>query len=164
LWEDLSEEDVMSDVWLVPFDFSAPSRAAARLAADEVVAHGDATLVLFHAFVEPHVPGSYKWAQSEGFNSQDDLYEALMDEVSFSMKDVANGLREDHEGLHVEIVVDRGDPRDLIVQRGDDLNARYIVMGTQGRTGLPHLMIGSVAETVVRTAKMPVTVVKADER
>jgi nucleotide-binding universal stress UspA family protein len=155
-------EAVMSEVWLVPFDFSVPSRAAARLAADEVLTHGDATLVLFHAFMEPHVPGSYKWARSEGFTSQDELYEALMDEVSFSLKDVANELRSDHEGLHVEIVVDRGDPRDLILSRADDLDARRIVMGTQGRTGLPHLMIGSVAETVVRMAKMPVTVVKGD--
>ncbi len=38
-----------------------------------------------------------------------------------------------------------------------------IIMGSQGRTGLAHLMLGSKAEQVVRMARIPVTIVKAPE-
>lgn len=54
-----------------------------------------------------------------------------------------------------------GLPRDVLVGLSKD--ADLIVMGTRGRTGLRHFVLGSVAERVVRTAKCPVTVVP-DER
>jgi len=45
-----------------------------------------------------------------------------------------------------------------IVELARDRHADLIVMGTQGRTGLPHLLLGSVAERVVRLAPCPVLV------
>lgn len=46
-----------------------------------------------------------------------------------------------------------------ITSVADELDADMIVMGTHGRTGLSHLMLGSVAERVVRTAGRPVMTV-----
>jgi nucleotide-binding universal stress UspA family protein len=55
-----------------------------------------------------------------------------------------------------------GDPHDEILRalRGVDL----VVMGTQGLTGLPHLLVGSVAEKVMRHARVPVLTVRGPRR
>lgn len=62
------------------------------------------------------------------------------------------------EGVGMEVLKMTGDPSMII----NDMSGDYdqIVMGTKGRTGLPHLLIGSVAEKVVRGSKCMVTVVK----
>lgn len=48
---------------------------------------------------------------------------------------------------------------DAIIGVADDIDADMIVLGTHGRTGMKHLLIGSVAERVVRLAKRPVLTV-----
>lgn len=53
-----------------------------------------------------------------------------------------------------------GDGARELVRLAEDLDAQLIVVGTLGRTGLPHLMIGSVAERVVRSATRPVLTVR----
>ena len=52
-----------------------------------------------------------------------------------------------------------GDARELILDRAKHLPADLIVMGTHGRRGFQHLLLGSVAEAVVRHAPCPVLVV-----
>ena len=47
-----------------------------------------------------------------------------------------------------------------INQSADELKADMIVMGTHGRTGVSHVLLGSVAERVVRTSVVPVVTVK----
>jgi nucleotide-binding universal stress UspA family protein len=51
-----------------------------------------------------------------------------------------------------------GTPCQGIVEMAKETGADLIIMGTQGRTGLPHLLLGSVAERVVRLAPCPVLV------
>jgi nucleotide-binding universal stress UspA family protein len=53
-----------------------------------------------------------------------------------------------------------GDPASAIVQAAEDEKVDFIVLGTHGRTGLSRLLMGSVAENVVRKAKCPVLTVK----
>lgn len=53
----------------------------------------------------------------------------------------------------------QGPPAFEIVRRIPELHADLVVMGTHGRTGLSHLLIGSVAERVVRTSPVPVLTV-----
>ena len=62
----------------------------------------------------------------------------------------------------VEAFTEMGVPADKIVEIARDRHADLIVMGTQGRTGLPHLLLGSVAERVVRLAPCPVMVTRKD--
>jgi nucleotide-binding universal stress UspA family protein len=52
-----------------------------------------------------------------------------------------------------------GDPREEIVAIANEWGAHIIVLGTHGRTGLTHLLMGSTAEYVVRHSKVPVLVV-----
>ena len=54
----------------------------------------------------------------------------------------------------------RGLPPGRIVEVARELGADLVVVGSRGRTGLPHILLGSVAERVVQTAPVPVTVVK----
>jgi nucleotide-binding universal stress UspA family protein len=54
-----------------------------------------------------------------------------------------------------------GRPADELVRAGADHDV--IIVGTHGRTGIGHLLLGSVAERVVRTASTPVLVLRLDE-
>ena len=53
-----------------------------------------------------------------------------------------------------------GGPSHVIIEQATKVNADLIVMGTHGRTGITHLLIGSVAERVIRHAPCPVFVVR----
>jgi nucleotide-binding universal stress UspA family protein len=55
-----------------------------------------------------------------------------------------------------QIVLRTGDPASLIVTVADELQADLIVMPTHGRQGIMHMIIGSVAERVIREARIPV--------
>jgi len=61
--------------------------------------------------------------------------------------------------LPVHEFTPEGDPREEIVAVADEWGAHIIVVGTHGRTGLTHLLMGSTAEYVVRHSKVPVLVV-----
>jgi nucleotide-binding universal stress UspA family protein len=63
-------------------------------------------------------------------------------------------------GLRVAIRIVRGVPYREIVDIARDMQADLIIMGTHGRTGIPHLLLGSVAERVVRVAPCAVMVVR----
>lgn len=56
----------------------------------------------------------------------------------------------------------QGVPDREIVRMAGELGAELIVMGTHGRTGLAHVLLGSVAERVVRTSNVPVLSVPPD--
>lgn len=62
-----------------------------------------------------------------------------------------------------ETVVLKGSPRPAIVDAALELHCQIIVMGTHGRSGLGHLLLGSVAEYVVRNSKVPVLTVRIHE-
>lgn len=61
--------------------------------------------------------------------------------------------------LDVSSRVELGDPVTEILGIADEVDAAMIVMGTHGRTGLAHLLIGSVAEKVMRRSRRPVLTV-----
>ncbi len=61
-------------------------------------------------------------------------------------------------GVAVDVLMVRGAPSHKIVETARDKQVDLIVMGTHGRTGLQHLLIGSVAERVVRLTPCPVMV------
>lgn len=63
-------------------------------------------------------------------------------------------------GLEVSTTVRHGVPQEEIVDAAEVAGVDLIVMGTHGRTGLDHLVVGSVAEEVVRSAPVPVVTVR----
>jgi nucleotide-binding universal stress UspA family protein len=62
---------------------------------------------------------------------------------------------------NVAALIANGDPWDQILAKARQLHVDLIVMGTHGRRGLPRLLIGSVAERVVRTSTLPVLTVSS---
>ncbi|MFO7904353.1 MAG: universal stress protein [Planctomycetota bacterium] len=64
-----------------------------------------------------------------------------------------------YAGITIEILF--GDPGHAISHRAAELKADMIVLPSHGRTGLAHLLIGSVAERVVRLAHCPVLVLRS---
>ena len=63
------------------------------------------------------------------------------------------------KGVPVSTELLDGDPAQEIVRCAEQRAARWIVMGTHGRTGLSHLLVGSVAEGVLRHSSVPVMIV-----
>jgi nucleotide-binding universal stress UspA family protein len=66
-------------------------------------------------------------------------------------------------GVTVERVHREGVPQTEILAYADEADVDVIVMGTHGRTGLDHYLIGSVTEKVVRRSSVPVLTVKLDD-
>jgi nucleotide-binding universal stress UspA family protein len=69
-------------------------------------------------------------------------------------------IRPTDDGIPVTHVLLQGDPANEIVRYGRDARMDLIVMGTHGRTGVERLLLGSVAEKVLRDASCSVLVVK----
>jgi nucleotide-binding universal stress UspA family protein len=137
---------------LSPTDFSETAAAAARKAEDLAKAVG-AELLVVHVLNEP----AFALAEGSGYAppSVVEEYEAAMKQ---KLSAFAEALR--HAGTNVSAKVLRGTPHEAIATAAEAEGADLIVMGTHGRTGLSHLLLGSVAERVVRTSKTPVMTVR----
>ena len=82
---------------------------------------------------------------------------AIMGRVQHMLVD--NNLA--HRDIRIDVRF--GDPAQEIVQESSEIQADLIVMSTHGRTGLRHVLLGSVAEKVVRYSKCPVLTMKPEE-
>src|SRR5262249_16819051 len=74
--------------------------------------------------------------------------------------DKLHNLRAEESKVQVEHVLEEGDPAWVILHLAATTPCDLIVMGTHGRTGLSRLLMGSVAEEVVRKASCPVLTLK----
>ena len=137
--------------FLVPIDFTASSDAALRFAA-MLAEQLHAQISVVHVF-DP-------WAAV----GQDDVRvrELKTHKLAKRVQKVMSASKSDLSGFN--IMVAPGDAVEVILDRATREMADLIVMGTQGRRGLQRLVLGSVAESVVRRAGCPVLVVKAAKR
>jgi nucleotide-binding universal stress UspA family protein len=144
---------------LVPTDFSVHSEAAVRYATD-LADHLGATVSLLHVLDDPFVSGAWPVeafaADAAGFLQE------LADDGRKRLAALVAALRE--RGIAADAEVITGSPSTAIVEQALQGHYDLIVMGTHGRTGLSHAVIGSVAERVQRKARCPVLTVKADAR
>lgn len=133
---------------LVPHDFSTHADRALRVAADLAGPRGE--LVVLHAVV-PVMPMAEMPISGYGYYiSPQELAQGARRQLE---KAVARVLGR-RTRPKVTLLVDVGDPYGCIVRRSAGLD--LIVISTAGRTGLSHLVIGSVAEKVVRHGPIPV--------
>ena len=131
---------------LVPTDFSEPSDAALQYATNMAQAFG-AQLYLMH------VPG--KTGENLETNFPVSRFETAARERLGTFLS-----QEEIERLRPEYALRIGTPAEEIVRYADGRDVDLIIMGTHGRTGVAHLLMGSVAEQVVRTAPCPVLLVR----
>jgi nucleotide-binding universal stress UspA family protein len=135
---------------LIAVDFSKYSEAALQYGTFLAERFG-ATLTLVHA-VEPYI---YPEDLSAGFTIEDLDARWLKDK-----KDKMETLRRTIKpGVSSTIVVTMGTAWNRIVGVAKSRRADLIIVGTHGRTGIKHALMGSTAERVVRHATCPVLVV-----
>ncbi|KTG08716.1 stress response protein [Haloprofundus marisrubri] len=145
----------MYDRILVPTDGSEGVERAICHALDLAEAHG-ATI---HAI---YVVNTASYAGLPMESSWDGIDEMLRSDAEAALEDVRRLA--DERGVSVEAAVVDGSPSREIVSYAEREGCDLIVMGTHGRGGIDRLLLGSVAEKVVRGSNVPVlTVHVADE-
>ena len=136
---------------LFPTDLSPASQHALTWATSLARDCG-ATLVIVHVEEPPTAYGGGElYAGAEQAMNRADLQKAL---TEIAPCDPAVPC------VHKLLV---GDPAGMIVETAESEKVDLVVMGTHGRTGLKRLLMGSVAEAVVRRARCPVLTVKQPE-
>lgn len=137
---------------IVPCDFSASARAAFDFARGLAHRTG-ARLCLAHAYFVPLDLEALAVVGAEP------VFERIEKQGREQLETWADGAR--REGLECEVDARRGAPEEVILSIAGERNADLIVMGSTGRTGLAHLVLGSRAERVLRMARCPVITVAA---
>lgn len=138
---------------LCPVDYSVCSSEAMKYAA-HIACGEEAKLYLMHVI------------DIRGFGHESPLDFEMPKPSPETIERIRKELQEDlvHERdgkkVQVEAIVVVGKPVEEILKAAKEKAVDMIVMGTHGRTGLPHVIIGSVAENVVRKAPCPVLTVR----
>jgi nucleotide-binding universal stress UspA family protein len=132
---------------LHPSDFSERSQYALGQACALARAY-DARLVLLHVVAMPVV------LYGEG------ALPANPEELRAAARAQLDDLQVPFANARTDRRLEAGDPVEMILRLAQEMHADLIVMGTHGRTGLGRLLMGSVAEQIVRKASCPVLTVK----
>jgi nucleotide-binding universal stress UspA family protein len=138
---------------LHPTDFSECAKHAEAAAVD-LVRKLDGELVLLHALVETPLYG-------EGLLSTQHVRavcDAQRKWAEETLEARAADLRQ--EGIKTSWRLQVGMPSSAILTVAEEERADMIVMGTHGRSGLDRVLLGSVAERVIRLARCPVLTVR----
>lgn len=136
---------------LVPIDFSEPSEKAVEAACDLARLAGGRVELLHVCPVDPRVY-PFGWILSEG--AERDI-KAAAEKALEEWRQRAEG-----RGVEVGATVLLGIASETISSIAREREADLIVMGTRGRTGLEHVVLGSVAERTLRLAPCPVLTVR----
>jgi len=136
---------------LFPTDFSHTGDAALDLATSLARERG-ATLLIVHV-EEP--PAAYGGGE---------MYYGMPDPATEDLKKMLTEIVPGDPQVHHEHRLITGDPAVAIARLAEQEGVELIVMGTHGRTGLLRLLMGSVAEAVVRRAPCPVLTLKQPDR
>lgn len=138
---------------LVPTDFSAAAAAATEYAAT-LASSLDAGIHLVHVLEEPPFAHAHQFHPALGADRWEERYQEARARLA-AVKDALAA-----EGVRASAEVRTGSATGELLEASVDYGADLIVMGTHGRSGLEHLIIGSIAERLIRTARCPVLAVR----
>jgi len=138
---------------LLPHDFSSCANHAAALARDVAKSHG-ARMVLLHVGHLPLGLDGDAMVTPPGGGAGMRARDLILSSAAEHVEDLAARLRKD--GVEVTTAMAVGEVVEEILAAADREKVDLIVMGTHGRTGLAHVVVGSVTEKVVRQAGVPV--------
>ncbi|MCK6588757.1 MAG: universal stress protein [Polyangiaceae bacterium] len=137
---------------LVPTDFSSFADQALEVAV-RLVSDFNASLTLMHVWELPtYVYAELTYAPIDLLTPVESAARAQLHEALAKLK---------KQVPDAKAVLHGGFPPEEILRGVGDANADLIVMGTHGRRGLSHLLLGSVAERVVRTSPVPVLTIRS---
>jgi nucleotide-binding universal stress UspA family protein len=137
---------------LCPVDFDETSAQALKEAV-AIAAPGGGTVCLLHVV---QINPLAAQGAAEGL-SAGELYDT---QVEFARRQLEQMVKELPAGLKHELATEIGEPADIIVAEEKNLGADLVVMATHGRRGLKRLVLGSVAERVVRESSVPVLTIR----
>lgn len=143
---------------LVPVDFSPYSQEALDHAVF-LAKRLDGELYLLHVFEPPFYPPA-----GRSLDVPSEVYQwirGLKEDASKKLSDLAAVVA--HQGVRIQPFLKEGVPFMVILEMAAEVDADLIVMGTHGRTGLARVMLGSVAERIVRKSPCPVYTVRPKE-
>jgi nucleotide-binding universal stress UspA family protein len=143
-------------IFLVPTDFSACARNAAE-AALMLAKRFSGRVVFFHVL---GLYPSYAIAYAHELGVSVPIAPPSPEEIEPDWEDFLTGLP--LENIDWEKSTGEGQAATTIAGQAKNIQADMIVIGTHGRSGLPHMLLGSVAEKVVRTASCPVLTVRPE--
>ena len=100
-------------------------------------------------------------AQLPGYTTLPGISERLMELMFKEGEDATSEIGEmaSNAGVPFEKIVAEGNPSEEILRRSSESGTDLLVMGSIGRTGIEKIMLGSVAEKVVRNSRVPVLIV-----
>jgi len=137
---------------LVPVDGSEQAFDAATFAVEE---YPGADLVLLHV-INPTEAGYSAQASIPSFSEE--WYDRAKERAEELFEEVRTEATEAGVAVETDTVV--GKPARAIVEYADEHDIDQIVMGSHGRSGVTRILLGSVAESVVRESQVPVTVAR----
>lgn len=142
---------------LVPVDFSEGSRRALRYA-DFLADRFDAKVVALHVWEPAPVvaPDQVMWIGGDADTFWSTMSEDLRRRLEALVREEAPGL-----AARATVEVEAGYVAHTILRKVEKDGFDLVVMGTHGRTGLSHVLIGSVAERVVRLSPVPVVTLRS---
>ena len=141
----------MSDNVLVAFDGSPLSERALTYALETFP---DATITILYV-IDP--VDAVIDVEAGGLPVAEDWYDNAQERAT-SIHTTATDLAAE-QGIELDTVTEVGRPARAILEYADDQGIDQIVLGSHGRSGIDRALLGSVAETVTRRARIPVTVI-----
>ncbi|MBK8482522.1 MAG: universal stress protein [Proteobacteria bacterium] len=145
---------------LVPVDFSECARRALIHAA-ELARTFDAALEILYVWEPPLYVFPELMVETPGEPSRtvgDYANEHAQREMAHFVEEAIGG-----EGLNARTLIESGHPYATILRLATEGSYDLVVMGTHGRSGLQHMLLGSIAEKVVRHAPCPVMTVRCPQ-
>jgi nucleotide-binding universal stress UspA family protein len=142
---------------LVPVDFSPHAEHALDMAVDLAAKLGTRTIHLIHVHHPPPMPTPLPGSGP----SHQEVEERLLEDAASALE--ALSKRVERASIGVERAVYVGSPAEIICAQAAARGADLLVMGTRGRTGLRHVLLGSVAERTVAHSPCPVLTVRAHD-
>ncbi len=146
---------------LVPVDYSEHSQASVRYAAELATKVG-AKLHVVHVWDRPAYASDAVLVRRPG-EEHCSLAELIQQNAERDMKDFLASITLP-AGVVLSQALLSGDPAATLIEELKRGNYDLVVLGTHGRTGLMHLLLGSVAEKLVRLSPVPVLTVPPAKR
>ncbi len=148
----VAPEAMEGGTMLVPVDFSE-HRARLLAHAREIASVYGMDVTVLHVVEVTGVPDAYG-----GYSSLPDAGK-LGDRAQKVLDEEVESLRA--EGIDVSIMAESGQPAERVLAVAEEREAAFVMIATHGRTGLERMLMGSVAEKVIRQAPCPVCTVKS---
>jgi len=147
---------------LAPTDLSEASKPGIRYAL-EMASSIEAIVFIYHvAQYEADFPYPLGMGEvSSAYLPTQELDEFIHERKKALDSFVRDNFKDSMSGVTASLEIDVGDAQEMILQKAEGFSCDMIIMSTHGRTGLSHILIGSITEYIVRHSHCPVLSIRS---